>query len=101
MHGDLAPVMWAQGLEQQQRVLEYVAQDVRTTAEVYEAIMERGRLTWLTKSGRHSDWMPTLSSDGPRMLTVQECLALPEPDTSWLKDPWPRSKFTGWLGMGD
>ncbi|MHB0874542.1 MAG: ribonuclease H-like domain-containing protein [Anaerolineae bacterium] len=99
MHGDLAPVMWAKSLEEQKRVLEYVAQDVRTTAGVYEAIIESGRLTWLTKAGRHSDWMPTLSSDGPRMLTVRECLALPVPDTSWLKDPWPRSKFTSWLGL--
>lgn len=25
---------------------------------------------------------------------------LPQPDTSWMSDPWPRSKFTGWMGYG-
>ena len=28
---------------------------------------------------------------------VSEALELPEPDTSWLPVPWPRSKFSGWV----
>jgi hypothetical protein len=51
-----------------------------------------GALRWRTKRGtiaRHelpSGW-----------LTVEQALALPLPDTSWMNDPWPRSKFTAWL----
>ena len=99
MHGDLAPVMWAQGRAEQEKVLEYVAQDVRTTAQVYEAILERHCLTWLSRSGRRQHHDLRLTDGTPhRMLTVAECLALPEPDTSWLTNPWPRTKFRGWLG---
>jgi hypothetical protein len=25
-------------------------------------------------------------------------LGLPLPDTSWMSDPWPRERFTGWMG---
>jgi hypothetical protein len=31
-------------------------------------------------------------------LTVSEALGLPLPDTSWMSDPWPRERFTGWMG---
>ena len=30
-------------------------------------------------------------------LTVDQAEKLPEPDTSWMADPWPRSKFTDWM----
>ena len=100
MHGDLAPVMWAQGRAEQDKVLEYVAQDVRTTAEVYDATVIEGVLSWVTKRGTRGHWGPRDAHRG-RLLTVEECLALPEPDTSWMDNPWPRSKFTAWLGIGE
>jgi hypothetical protein len=31
-------------------------------------------------------------------LTVREALELPLPNTSWMDEPWPRERFTGWLG---
>ena len=31
-------------------------------------------------------------------LMVSEALELPLPDTSWMDSPWPREKFTGWMG---
>jgi hypothetical protein len=96
MHGDLAPVMWKQGRQDQDRVLEYVAQDVRITAWVYEAILKADFLRWITKAGGSSAWTPTRQDD--RLLTAREALALPLPDTAWLRDPWPRSKFCGWIG---
>jgi hypothetical protein len=34
----------------------------------------------------------------PKLLSVEQCLALPEPDTSWMDAPIPRAKFAGWLG---
>jgi len=97
MHGDLAPVMWKQGKAAQEKVLEYVAQDVRATLGVYEAVAESGYLRWISKSGRGCMWVPARK----RITTVKEALAMPEPDTSWMSDPWPRSKFSGWMGGND
>jgi hypothetical protein len=97
MRGDLAPIMWAQGRVQQDKVLEYVAQDVRTTADLYELVTDQGILTWVSRSGRPAEWRPR----GGRLLTAREAMALPEPDTSWMRNPWPRAKFTGWLNAGD
>jgi hypothetical protein len=30
-------------------------------------------------------------------LTVEEAEQLPEPNTSWMTDPWVREEFTTWL----
>jgi hypothetical protein len=95
MRGDLAPAMWKQGRKERDLVLEYVAQDARTTAEVYEAVLERGTLSWVTKRGGIAHWVPT-TKDG-RLLTCTEALELELPDTSWMTDPWPREKFTEWV----
>lgn len=96
MHGDLAPAMWRQGREAQDKVLEYVAQDVRTTLEVFEAISQRGFLEWISRSGRLNIWHPAEK----RLHTVEEALATPEPETSWMSGGgWPRSKFVGWLNL--
>lgn len=105
MHGDLAPVMWAQGRKEQDKVLEYVAQDVRTTAEVYKAILDKGHLTWITRRGTKcvNPWVPEvhkfIGGGNKRLLTVREALGLPLPDTSWMDEPsWPRSRFYAWTG---
>lgn len=90
MHGALAPAMWAQG--EQNKVLEYVKQDVITTTEVYEAIVEMGHLVWTSKKGRLNTWSPKSG----RLLTVSEALELPEPNTSWMDRPFTREKFCGW-----
>jgi len=94
MDGSLAPKLWAQGREEQQRVLDYVAQDVRTTGEIYRTVSERHQLNWFTRSGQVGFWR--LPYQG--WASVPDALALPEPDVSWMTDPWPRSKFYGWLG---
>ena len=90
MNGALAPRMWAEGRYRQ--VLDYVAQDARTTLELAQTCEERGYLRWITRrgSGRKMD-LPS------GWLTVREALALPKPDTSWMSNPWPRSKFTDWM----
>lgn len=108
MKGSLAPAMWAAGPEEQGFVLGYVLQDVRTTAQVYTSILEQNELIWITKAGTPAKrpWLPTFHSDGcpsrgdKRLLTVREALSMPLPDVSWMKDPWPRSKFCGWLETG-
>ena len=95
MSGALAPVMWGQGREEQEKVLEYVAQDVVTTLEVYESIVEHGFLRWISKRGNECYWDPVQVAG--RLMTVSEALAMPEPKPqSWMKNPWKREKFCGW-----
>lgn len=98
MSGALAPVMWAESRESQEKVLEYVAQDARATADVYEALLTAGYMFWTTRRGTQSryPWRPILDGD-QHILSVREALDLPEPDVSWMDDPWPRSKFYSWL----
>jgi hypothetical protein len=92
MKGDLAPVIWAQGRKQE--VLDYVAQDVRTTLELALAIERRRELRWTSESGK-----PQALPISGGLLRVREAVALPKPDTSWMRTPWQRSKFTGWMGI--
>ena len=91
MSGALAPKMWAEG--RYQEVLDYVAQDVRTTLDLAQAVDEAGYLEWVSRAGN------VIHQEIDRWLTVRECLELPEPDTSWMTDPWPRKKFAGWLSL--
>jgi hypothetical protein len=90
MSGDKAPLYWSQG--RRQEVLEYLAQDVRTTLSLAQAVEDHHQLRWISRSGKlqkmpvHAGW-----------LTVREAMDLPEPDNSWMSNPWPRSKFSGWL----
>jgi len=44
----------------------------------------------------HAQWPAEDDAPTRGWLSVQEALALPEPDTSWMSNPWPRSKFTAW-----
>ncbi len=88
--GSLAPQMWKDG--QYQQVLDYVAQDCDVTMKIARACDRNRAFRWLTKRGKISDFaMPN------GWLSVKAALELPLPDTSWMDDPWPRSKFTGWL----
>ena len=90
MHGALAPSLWAEG--EKQKVLDYVAQDVRTTLEIMHAVEINRRLTWVARSGRYQ----RLPMPGG-WQTVRQALDLPEPDTSWMSNPLPRERFTSWL----
>ena len=91
MNGAVAPVLWAEG--KQEEVLRYVAQDVRTTLDLARACEGCGELRWVARSGRLR--RVTLREG---WLTVEEALLLPLPDTSWMAEPWPRERFTGWTG---
>ncbi len=91
MKGADAPVLWAEG--KREEVLRYVAQDVRTTLDLAVACESRGELRWVARSGKvRSMAMPQ------GWLTASEALELPLPDTSWMDEPWPRERFTGWMG---
>ena len=87
-----APVLWAAG--KREEVLRYVAQDVTTTLDLARACESCGELRWVARSGRLR-----CMALGEGWLTVGEALGLPLPDTSWMSEPWPRERFTGWIGL--
>jgi hypothetical protein len=118
MHGSIAPLMWnadfpassqdeaekviGTGLrrgskEAQDLCIKYVIQDAKATHDIYQALLSSGEMYWITGSGRRSSkpWYPRIKNG--RLYTCHEANALPEPDTSWMDSPWPRSKFTGWI----
>ena len=89
MNGKLAPALWAEG--KREEVLQYVAQDAKTTLELARVCEGCGELRWVARSGRLRA-MPL-----PRgWLAVEEARSLPLPDTSRMDEPWPRERFTGW-----
>lgn len=89
--GALAPELWRTG--EYGRVLSYVAQDVKQTLDLVMAVDSKKALSWTAKSGRRN------TIQIPQWLTVAQALKLPEPDTSWMDSPWPRSKFTEWMNQ--
>jgi hypothetical protein len=93
MSGALAPQMWAEGKFQE--VLAYVEQDVRATLNVALEIEKLRLLAWISRSGKRNILLV------PQLLTVEEALRLPEPNTSWMSDPLPRSRFVGWMEMAN
>lgn len=108
MTGVRAVEMWASAIpEEQQKVLRYVEQDALVTLKIAQAL-ESKRWTWYDnrlrenfKDERAICWLTKAGYIShhriDRLLTVKECLELPLPDTSWMDNPWPRSKFAGWL----
>ncbi len=87
--GSVAPRLWKEG--DYQTVLDYVAQDCRLTLDVAEASEKAKKISWITKRGTTSHFeLPN------GWLTVEEAYLLPLPDTSWMDNPWPRSRFTEW-----
>jgi hypothetical protein len=72
--------------------LRYVAQDVRTTLELGTACEASDAIRWIARNGKvrqmalPAGWLP-----------VDRAEKLPEPGTSWMSDPWPRTKLTGWM----
>jgi hypothetical protein len=90
MTGAKAPELWAKG--EYHKVLDYVSWDVRNTLDLAQAVDAVGRLDWTARSGNPNSW------ECSEWLTVKEAMMLVEPDTSWMTDPWPRSKFYEWTG---
>ena len=90
MSGIKAPQLWLQG--QHQEVLDYVAQDVRTTLNLARLCDQQRSLRWITRKGS-----PSACPLPKGWLSVKDALRLPEPDTSWMDKPMSRSNFTAWL----
>lgn len=88
--GDMVPGMWQAGRYVQ--VLEYVQQDVQTLLDLWFKVDGLRQLKWFSNRGYPQ------RLDLPRgWLTVEQADKLPSPDTSWMSNPWPRTKFTGWV----
>ena len=90
MSGEFAPLYWKEG--KQSIVLDYVAQDVRTTLEVANAVEAHRALRWISMTGNEQ----FLRIPGG-WLNVERALKLPLPITTRMRNPWTRAKFTGWL----
>jgi hypothetical protein len=91
MSGAVAPVLWAEG--RREEVLNYVAQDVRTTMDLAMACEASGTMRWFARSGKlRSMALPK------GWLSVEAAGRLPEPDTSWMSDPLSRKTVMGWMG---
>lgn len=88
MTGAKAPELWAKG--EYHRVLDYVSWDCKNTLMLAQAVEAAGRLDWTSRAGNPNTWYCD------KWLTVKEAMALPQPDNSWMDDPWHRSKFYGW-----
>jgi hypothetical protein len=89
MEGSLAPILWEQG--EQEAVLAYLEQDVRQQLALAQWVRRTGEIRWTSGAGN-----PQAAEFG-ELLTVNECFALPEPDTSWMRDPPSREQFTAWM----
>jgi len=95
---DTLGIVNAGSIEAQELVLKYVQQDAVTTLEVIEKANREACLFWVSRSGRWNNWYLPPGGEDWMPFTVAECLALPEPDTSWMKNPRSRSDYAGWLG---
>lgn len=90
VNGAMAPQMWLDG--RYHEVLDYCAADVEMTLELARQADAMGFVHWTANDGSLDR---TLFPNG--LLTVAEALEVPEPNNAWMKDPWNRSKFTGWM----
>lgn len=91
MSGGEAPKLWAAG--QFDRVLAYVAQDVRLALQVAAESEKRQEFAWITAKGaRNAKPLP----EGWK--TVREALQLPLPDTTWMTGKgMSREEFLAWM----
>ena len=91
--GYVAPQLWKDG--DYDRVFSYISQDCKITLDVAQTSEANRMFYWINKRGcRSNHELPS------GWLTVESAMKLPLPDTSWMDNPWPRSKFTDWLVVG-
>ncbi len=88
--GAAAPRLWQQG--EYGAVMAYCGGDVLGTLALAVACQQRQRLSWISKGGR-----PNQMRLSRRWLTVEECLSLPSPDTSWMTNPIRREDVLQWM----
>ncbi len=90
--GREAVTLWREG--RQQEVLDYCAADAARTLQL--ALAAHGQqLRWTSGKGT-----PQSMSLAGGWLTVEQCLKLPEPDTSWMDQPLRREDLLAWCNAG-
>jgi hypothetical protein len=86
-----APRYWQAG--EYAAVAAYCAADAERTAALAAACQLSRRLAWISQKGRPNEiYLRT------GWLTVEQCLALPLPDTSWMTKPMRREDVLAWTG---
>jgi len=84
-----APRYWQAG--EYAAVAAYCAADAERTAALAAACQRSRRLAWTSQKGRPNEiYLRT------GWLTVEQCLALPVPDTSWMTKPMRREDVLAW-----
>jgi hypothetical protein len=91
MHGDLAPKLWAQSVEDQKTVLAYVSQDVQTTTDIMVNSSIKRRVDWTSKKDKPNTWRYG------KWVNVEEALRIKAPDTSWMSEPRTRESCYNWI----
>ncbi len=89
MTGGKAPSLWREG--QYQAVLDYLADDVRSTLELAQAIESQKYIKWTAQSGNKQ------KLDIPKLYTVKECLELPEFIPKWGSRLVDREDMMEWI----
>lgn len=91
MGGLQAVNAWHGSREDQEKVLEYVAQDAKTTLEIASAVLRGGCIRWVTRKGN-------LASHRTRLLEARDAASLPLPRMDWWtgSDPPARKDFCAW-----
>lgn len=92
--GAVIPQMWANSFDDRKKVLGYVANDATLTLNLAQAVIARGNLEWVSKSGRWNSCEFPLG-----WLPVKQAMRLPEPDTSWMSNPVSRKSLYAWTGI--
>ena len=90
MGASKAPELWAAG--EYAAVLEYLKRDVLQLLKLAHSVADQRAIRWSSRAGKPQEVR------FPRLLTVSECFAIPEPDTSWMSDPPARQQFVEWIG---
>ena len=77
MNGRMAPELWERG--EYSAVVEYNKEDSIQTLKLAQAAYARQGLVWSAKSSGKKQSLST------PLLSVKECVALPQPDLSWMQ----------------
>ena len=88
MSGAKAPTFWRNG--EFEAVKTYLRGDVIQPLKLTFAIENNHGIKWTSKTGR-SQFLST------NLITVKNCLKLPEPNTSWMTNPKQRNEYYSWI----
>lgn len=89
MSGGKAPGLWKAG--EYKAVLDYLADDVRSTLELAEWIEKNQMIRWISERGYEQKIYV------PKLYTVRECLELDPVLPDWVTNPVERKSMMEWI----